>query len=241
MGSVDVGVGHEDNAVVAEPAELKIFADVGAERGDECLDLFVGEGFVQAGFFDIENFAAQRQDCLKAAVAPLFGGASCAVSLDNIEFAFFRVAAGAIGQFAGQGEAFEGAFADDQVARFFGCFACPVGGAAFFHDGAGIARVFFHPAPHGLSDGCFDMVADFVVEQLEFVLSFELGFDHFDADDGGHPLAGVISGKIFFFFFDQPLFAGVVVDHAGDGGAQAGQVGAAVRGVDRIGEREDRF
>ena len=56
------------------------------------------------------------------------------------------------------------------------------------------------------------MVAHLVVEQLELVLPFELGFHHLDADDRRHALARVLAGEVLFFFLDEPLLPGIVVD-----------------------------
>ena len=71
MGTVDVSVGHEDNAVIAQPRKIEVLPDIGAQRGDECLNLLVGQRLVQARLFNIENFAAQRQNSLEAAIATL--------------------------------------------------------------------------------------------------------------------------------------------------------------------------
>jgi hypothetical protein len=52
--AVNVRVGHENDFVVAELAQIKIiFPDAGAERGDEGLNLAVAEHLVEAGLFNI--------------------------------------------------------------------------------------------------------------------------------------------------------------------------------------------
>jgi predicted component of type VI protein secretion system len=71
--SVHVSIGHDDDAVVAQVAHVEALADAGAQRGDQRLDLLVGQRLVQAGLFDVENLAAQGQNGLEAAVAALFG------------------------------------------------------------------------------------------------------------------------------------------------------------------------
>ena len=89
MGAVNVGIGHDDDFVIAdfvdvEGAFLFAIADTGADGGDEVLDFAVLEGAVEAGFFDVEDFPAEREDGLGAAVASLFGGAAGGVTLDNV-------------------------------------------------------------------------------------------------------------------------------------------------------------
>ena len=88
MRSVDVGVGHDNDATVTklrhvEPAFLLFavagaiffarFADASANRRDHRLDLGVLEKLIFAGFLDVDQLAADRQDRLVTPVAPLFG------------------------------------------------------------------------------------------------------------------------------------------------------------------------
>ena len=95
---------------------------------------------MEACFLDVEEFAAQRKDRLRATVAALFGRATCGVTLDNVELGFCRIAFRAVGEFAGEAAAGEGGFAN----RFAG-FACGFAGACgidgFFDDLAGKGRV----------------------------------------------------------------------------------------------------
>ena len=54
VAAVHVGVGHQNNFVIAQFGGVKIvLADAGAESGDDCADFFVAEHFVVAGFFDV--------------------------------------------------------------------------------------------------------------------------------------------------------------------------------------------
>ena len=77
---------HDQNAAVAQVFQIKAIADPRAQRRDQRLDLFVGQGFVQAGLFDVEDLAAQGQDGLEATIATLFGTATCAVALHYVKF-----------------------------------------------------------------------------------------------------------------------------------------------------------
>ena len=124
MGAVDVGVRHDDDLAVTELGGIEIvLADAGAHGGDEGANFFVAQHAVVAGFFDVEDFAFEREDCLEAAVAALFGGAAGRLTLDEEEFALGGIAFLAIGQFAGQTAAIERAFAAGEVAGFAGGLA----------------------------------------------------------------------------------------------------------------------
>ena len=103
--AVDVGVGHDDDLVVAQLVGIELVAaDAGAERGDQRADLLAAQHLVEARALDVEDLAAQRQHRLEFAVAALLGGAAGAVALDDEQFGFGRIALLAIGELARQRE-----------------------------------------------------------------------------------------------------------------------------------------
>ncbi len=107
VGAVHVGIGHDDDLVVAELLEVEgafafAVADAGADGGDHGADFGVLEHLVEAGLLDVDELAADREDGLEAPVAPLLGGAAGGVALDDVDLGVDRVAIGAVGQFAGQ-------------------------------------------------------------------------------------------------------------------------------------------
>src|SRR6185437_10488196 len=117
MAAVDIGVGHDDDAVVARLVGLEILAaDPGAERLDEGADLRRAEHLVEAGALDVEDLALERQDRLKAAVAALLGRAAGAVALDDENLTLGRVALLAVGELAGEVGDVERALAAGQIA-----------------------------------------------------------------------------------------------------------------------------
>ena len=77
MRAVDIGVGHDDDLVVAELGEIElVMADAGAERGDQRADLLAPQHLVEARPLDVEDLAAQGQHRLEGAVARLLGAAA---------------------------------------------------------------------------------------------------------------------------------------------------------------------
>jgi hypothetical protein len=66
---------------------IERLADARAQRRDERLDFVVAQDFVQPGALGVENLAAQGQDGLEVAVAPLLGRAAGRVTLDDVQFA----------------------------------------------------------------------------------------------------------------------------------------------------------
>src|SRR5580700_8106434 len=104
MGAVDVGVGHDDDAAVAQILILVVDAGAAAERLDEVGELLVLGELVLAGRRDVEDFSAQRQDGLRAAVARLLGRAAGTVALDDENLGAVGRAIGAVGEFSGQAQ-----------------------------------------------------------------------------------------------------------------------------------------
>ena len=104
VGAVDVGVGHDDDAAVAQILVAIVRAGAAAERLREVGELLVLCELVLAGGGDIEDFAAQRQDRLRSAVARLLGRAAGGIALDDKNLRAFGRAVGAVGELARQPE-----------------------------------------------------------------------------------------------------------------------------------------
>ena len=73
MGAVDVGVGHHDDAVVAQLAVAIVRAGAAAESLDQVGKLLVLGELASGGGGDVEDLAAQRQHRLRPAIARLLG------------------------------------------------------------------------------------------------------------------------------------------------------------------------
>ena len=81
MQPVVVGVGHADDAVVAELVEVEVVADATAHGEDE-----VGERLhhsVDGLLVGVERLAAQRQDGLERRVSSVERGAAGTVAFDQ--------------------------------------------------------------------------------------------------------------------------------------------------------------
>ena len=72
-------------------------------------------------------------------------------------------------------------------------------------------------------------------------LALELRLGELDADDGDEALARVLAGEVGVVVLEDLVLAGVVVEDAGERGAEAGEVRAAVDRVDAVGEGERRL
>ena len=196
MGAVHVGVGHDDDPVVAQLREVEALADAGAEGDDQRPDVLAREDLVEPRLLDVEELAAERQDRLEAAIAALLGGAAGRVALDEVELAAGRVPLLAVGELAREGHPVERALADDEVARLAGRLARAGRGQALLDDPPTVGRVLVEVLAEAVGDGGLDLALDLGVAELGLGLALELRVGQLDADDRGQALADVVARQV---------------------------------------------
>ena len=76
MAAIDIGIGHDDNTVIAQPLDVEGVTNPHAHALDEAEDLTVGVHFVEAGTLGVKYLTTQWQDSLSAAIAPSLGRAT---------------------------------------------------------------------------------------------------------------------------------------------------------------------
>ena len=82
VGTVYVGVRHDDHAVVAQLLDLEIVAADAAPQSRHHRPHFRRrQHLVEARLLHVQDLAAQRQDGLRSPVAALLGGAACRIAL----------------------------------------------------------------------------------------------------------------------------------------------------------------
>ena len=57
MGTVDIGISHNDDFMIPDFIEVKVFADAGTERCDNRLELLIVEHLVKPCFFDVQHLS----------------------------------------------------------------------------------------------------------------------------------------------------------------------------------------
>ena len=72
VGAVHIGIGHNDDAVVAKLVRIELLlADTATQGSDNGSNLRRAQHFVEPGFLNVQYFPFQGQDCLKFPVSPL--------------------------------------------------------------------------------------------------------------------------------------------------------------------------
>ena len=244
VGAVHISVRHDDDFVVTGLVDVEAadgfvaFADAGAAGGDEGADFLVGEDLVEAGLLGVDEFAAEREDRLEAAVAALFGRAAGGVALDDVELGLRGIALGAVGELAGETTAGKGAFADG-LAGLAGGFTGAGGVEALVDETFSDGGIGFEKHHQALVGRGADDAFDFGGEKLDLGLGLKLRVAVFDRNDGGQAFADIVTGDLRIFVFEQIVALGKLVDGAGESAAEAREVGAAVGIMNSVGVTED--
>src|SRR5580698_3055844 len=89
--TIDVGIGHDDDLVIAQLLEAELIAEPSSERRDHGTNFFVREHFIQARLFDVDDLAAKRQDRLGDRVAAALRSSAGGIALDEKDLAFRRI------------------------------------------------------------------------------------------------------------------------------------------------------
>ena len=180
------------------------------ERGDDRLDLGVGQHLVDAGLLDVEDLAADREDRLDARVPALASRAAGRVALDDEDLALLGVGRLAVGELAGQAAAAEQPLARaGQVARLAGREPGLLGGLRLADDLLALGGVLLEPGAELVVDQSLDEALGLGVAELGLGLSLELRLGELDGDDRGEPLADVVTRDAVLGLLHQaPVLAG---------------------------------
>ena len=139
----------------------------------------------------------------------------------------------------GQRAALEQALAAREVARLARGAPCPRRIDRLLDDLTPLAGVLLEELRQLLVDRRRDQRGDLGVAQLGLGLTLELRVLELDRDERREALAHVLAGEVVLFLLEEVLLPGVVVECARERGTEAGEVRAALRGVDVVGEGED--
>ena len=189
-------------------------------------ELLVLRELVLAGRRDVEDFAAQRQDRLRGAVARLLGRAAGAIALDDENLRAFGGAVGAVGELAGQAQLSHRALARDVL--FLAAADALLG--ALDHEVeqlVGLQRIAGEPMVERVLDRLLDDLLRFGGGEpiLGLALEFRLADEHREHGAGAdHDVVRGDRGGALAL----ADALGVILQPAGQRRAQAGFVGAAV-------------
>ena len=226
--------------MVAGLLDVELLADPGADGGDQRADLLVGEHLVDPVLLGVDDLAAERQDRLRVAIAPLLGGAAGRIALDDEQLGERRIAHRAVGQLARQIRVLERRLAGE-ISRLARGLAGARGLDGLLHDHPPLRRVLLEELRQRPVDRRLHEALDRRIAELGLRLALELRVLELHRDDRREPLAHVLALEVLVLLLELADLARVGVQRPGECGAEAREVRAALVGVDVVGEREKRL
>ena len=88
MSAVHIGIGHQDDLVVTELGNIKIFVDTRTKGGDHSFDLGIGINLVKTRLLHIQDLTSKRQNGLGRTGSGCLCGSACGISLYDIDLTF---------------------------------------------------------------------------------------------------------------------------------------------------------
>src|SRR5215208_284209 len=238
MTPVHVGVGHDDDLVVAGLPYVEGLPHSGAYGADHGLYLDVGEDLVDVGLLDVEDLAPQGQYRLEVPLPALLRATTGRVALDDVQLAPRRVFRREIRQLARQRRALQIPLADS-VSHLPRGLARPRGLQRLVDDRLRLGGTLLEELGEEAVRGALHEALDLGVPELGLGLSLELRVPHLDRDDGREPLPYVVAGEVLLLLFEEPLPARVSVYSPRERSPEAREVRPALVRVDVVGEGED--
>ena len=104
MGTVHIGIRHDDDLVIAQLGNIEIVAVAlgksAAEGVDHGLDLCIGKHFIDTGFLHIQDLTADRKNGLIHTVSRCLGTAARRIALYDENLTFGGISGLAVRQFS---------------------------------------------------------------------------------------------------------------------------------------------
>ncbi len=205
MASVHIGVGHDNDAMVAQFAQVKsLTVFFGAPcHSKGCINIayfFTFKDAVFLCFFHVQDLTAQRQDGLERSVTTALSRTACGISFYKKDLALFRVTARTVGKLAGKTGSGHHGFALYQFARLSGGVTGSSGQDDFVNNSSGIFRVLFQVIIQGSAHGLRNCGHNFAVPQFGLGLALELRLVYLNRYDSGKPFTEIGRINIEFKF-----------------------------------------
>ena len=104
MGAVHIRIGHNNDFIIAESADIKViavaFGKSAAKGVNHGFNFRIGKNLINARFFDVQNLSADWKNGLKMTVSGGFCRTSGGISFDNENFTDGSVPAFTVGKFS---------------------------------------------------------------------------------------------------------------------------------------------
>ena len=236
--AVHVGVGHDDDLVIAQLRQIEVVANASSQRADDVRHLLRRQHLVDAGPLHVEDFTSDRQHRLILALAPLLGRPTGRVALDDEHLGIDRIAILALRQSARQPQPIKRTLAPRQFTRL----ACRLARQRRLHDLAddrlGFLRMLLEPRRQLIADRVLHHRLHFRGNQFVLRLRGKLRVRHLHRQNARQSFARVLARQIDFLFLRDAALVRILVDHARQRRTEPGQMRAAIALRNVVGEAQ---
>jgi len=243
--AIDVGIGHDDNFLITQLVYVgfltvfAVYTEADTQSLNDIVYFIAFECLVPHGFLYVKNLTAQRQDSLESTVTSLFCRTTGRVTLDEEQFAFFRVLAGAVGQFARHTATRHRRLALYGLTCLACCHTCLCRQYHLVYNHFGLFGMLFQVIGERFAYSLVYGSHNFVVAEFRFGLSFKLRFGHLDGDNRGQTFAEVVTGNLYLCLLQHLVVLGVFLQSTGQRTAETCQVSTTFNGIDIVYIRVD--
>ena len=201
MCTVYIGIGHDNDLVIPQFADIEIIMDSGSECGDHRFDLCIGVDSIQSRLLHIQNLSTKRKNGLCCTVTGCLCRSSRRVSLYDVDLAVCRIFIGTVCQFSRKRHGLQGGFSSGQISCLSCSFPCTLCHHRLIDDHLCHRRILLQENLKLCADDIVNRTSCLTVSQLLFGLSFKLRILDLDTDDCGQTLSDILSGQICLIIF----------------------------------------
>ncbi len=234
--AVDIGIGHDDDLVIAKFRDVEVIMNAAAEGRDHRLNLGVCIDPVLTRLLDVQDLAAKGQDGLCCSRSCALCRPACGVSLDEEDLTVLRILVRAVRKLSGKGHGLERGLSSGKISGLACSLPGALGELCLLADRLCNHRVLLEVIRQFLRYHRIDGASCLKVSELLLCLSLELGILDLDGDDGGKALSQIIAGQVRVGVLQDPGLSCIVVEGLRHGVVEAHHVHAALGGVDVVDE-----
>ncbi len=242
MRAVHIGIGHDDDLVIAKLGNVKIlsvpFGKAAAEGVDHGLDLCIGQHLIHGGLLYIENLAPDGENGLEHPVSCHLGRAAGGITLNDKDLALGRIPGFAVGELS---VGVKGKLRPHQHIRLglgfrLADLRCPLGA---FNHGLELLQIPVKIVRRLVRCHLGNRLGGIRIVQLGLGLTLETGIRVLDRNDGRHAVSHIGAGIIDVLFLERSQLSCVAVDDLSEGRFKASQVRAAFGIVNIVAKAHD--
>ena len=196
MCTIDIGIRHDDDLVVAKLRDIEVFVDAGTEGGDHPLDFLVRIYAVEARLLHIQYLTTQWQHRLGMYISSILRRSQCRISLDDEDLTLIRILRVTVDELTRKTDTIERRLSSRKITGPTCRCTRTLGEYRLLTDGTRHARVLLEIVGELLTDDVLNRGLRLGVSKLLLGLSLKLRILDFNRNDGRETLTDIITAQI---------------------------------------------